>query len=138
MDVKFWDSKVGQAIRWVGVLPIAIFGMLASRFLWGLWNDIAPDYFDDGSIVKLLIVEGVGSVIAGAAFIFFGNQIAPLKNKLTAIILLVILIVIACFGFFLTLAQDGEYGTSTLTFLGIIIGGVLSCIRSINDEMEAN
>lgn len=112
-------------LRWIGVLPVAIVGMVIATFLSNTALSFQLAYIgaSPDSLFAVLNQYVVGPAIAAAAFIYYGSRTAPAYRKIVSLVLGAILSIMTTVGFMATLSIDGEVFKMFLTAVSTLLAG---------------
>jgi hypothetical protein len=123
-------------LRWIAILPASVLGMQLTFVLLRIINILfASHYIDTSSWMGVLYTDIVSNLIAGVAFVYVGFKVAPSNQKIVAIVLAVLLLVISCLSLFFVNFITKEYYSN----LGIIcgnIGSIVCCVSIVKGEMD--
>jgi hypothetical protein len=127
------SNKALNALRWIGFIPCAALGAWLTWIVMTILNRISmimTGINPNGLICKFFI-EVIASGCMGAAFVYIGSRVAPLKHKIVAYVLLIIAILISGFLLFPAISQQNWWAViSTLS----MAGGAGLTIYSIIEE----
>ena len=103
---SFWETKAGQTLRWLGVLPCSILGaatlgllVLAICLIGDLLDGSFWIYLKEPQIISVehFFTPFIISAVIGGSFVYIGTNAAPAYKKAVSYVLALL---IACiFGF---------------------------------------
>lgn len=117
-----------KVLRWFAILPSSIlvfflvYGLVKLIYGFGITR-----YIDTDSRTAIFIVEAVSNFLSGSAFVLTGSSIAPNYNKIVAIVLVGIILIIAGSSLFIVTFLSKDY----LTIPGIIFGIIGSITAAV-------
>lgn len=89
-------KKIKNTLLWISVLPASILGSLLSyniSKLVGIW--CMKRYIDDYGSFNYIYNELISNALTGVAFVFVGSYIAPCHKRLTALILMILVVTLS-------------------------------------------
>lgn len=124
------NKKIKDILLWFFILPASFASMVLTWWLWAIIHNRIASYFVDTSTSLphiLLLVDNMNYLIYNAVFVFVGYKVAPNNQKIVAIVLTALVIL-------MSVAAPFFYGVSFIEFLlstqiiAGICGAVLCCI----------
>lgn len=89
METENQSSQAMSFLRWIAIFPGAVMTAWLAWFAAVLLNRITMTMsgLDPNSFLPKVFIEFISHAVMGAAFVYIGTKIAPLKNKKVAYIL---------------------------------------------------
>jgi uncharacterized membrane protein YjjP (DUF1212 family) len=135
-NLKNMNKKIKNILLWISVLPASIASMMLSFVLYRLIFLIsASRYIDTNSWLSIFFLEIMSNAIAGAVFVIVGYKIAPNNQKVTAIILTALLLLVSGSSFFIVNFMQKEY-FSNIAILAEVVGSIICCVSIYKGEFD--
>jgi len=132
------NKKVKNILLWISVLPASLASMILAFGLWRIIHNLtASGYIDTNSWLNILFVEIMSNLIASAAFVLVGSEIAPNNKKIVAVVLTTLLILVSGSSLFIINFITKEYFTN-LGIIAGIVGAIVCCISIYEGEFDKN
>ena len=130
------NKTIKNTLLWIAVFPASLAGMILSFGLWRIFHNLtASRYIDTNSWLNILFVEIMSNIIASAVFVFVGYKVAPNNQKIVAIILTALLIIVAGSSLFIVNFMTKEYFTNIGIMAGIF-GSIVCCVSIYKGEFD--
>ena len=133
---NFWESKFGQVLRWLGILPcsligsilvciiviaMCLFGDIIDGSFWIYWNHPEMIYYEH--FLTPFIVYGMFSIF----FVKIGSCIAPRFPRQIAFVLAILIVMLfGIIGFIAVLASEWRFMIQCI--VGIIAAAVTAFV----------
>lgn len=131
------SKQIWHAIlRWIAVLPTSILGMILAYGLWRIiHNATAARYIDTNSWLNIVFVEIMSNLFAGGIFVYIGFKISPAFQKIVAIVLASLILLLSGTSLFIVNFMTKEY-LSNIGIISMNIGSIVCCISIFKGEIE--
>jgi len=131
------SKQIWQTIfRWIAVLPASILGMILAYGLWRIiHNATAARYIDIDSWLNIVFADVMSNLISGAAFVYIGSKVSPSYQKIVAIVLASLILVMSGTSLFIINFMTKEY-LSNIGIISMNIGSIVCCVSVFKGEME--
>lgn len=132
------NKTVKNLMRWILVLPLSFLGFILSFGLWKIIHNItAYGYIDPNSWLNIFYIEIVSNFIAEAVFVYIGFKVAPTHQKITAIVLTILLFLISAISLFIVNFITKDH-FSSIGIISGIVGSIACCISVLKGELNGN
>ena len=136
MENESQSSQVIGVLRWVVFLPCAFIGAWLAWYLWTLLNRISFGLagVDLNSFMSKAFLVFTSNVILGAAFVYIGAKVAPVRKKIVAYVLAVICLVLVGFTLYPAIMTVNYW--AIFGGIAIILGCTVTAYAASIDDLD--
>jgi hypothetical protein len=129
--LAYFENPKSYWLRWIGILPCSILGMLLMGVITRLFFNLPSLIFNFTEFYTTYIIALFAGIVSGGTAINIAYLIAPLHKKRTALIIFWIISIVTI-GVAIFSYNEGKYGLVVEEIM-IVVGGFYS-LKNVNTQ----